>query len=81
MPIHFKVDAGLKGVRVEIGSETRNVGLQTDQTVLQEKDLQAAKRKLDVAGHAIKETFGNAKAKISSMLPSKDKVEVVKTPA
>ena len=70
MAFKFNVDLSLNGLRVETGINDRLVGMQADQTLVQDKDLAAAQAKVT-----------QAKDWIASKLPKgKAKQEVVATP-
>lgn len=86
MGIKINFNAGLNGVRVEAGYNDRLIGVQTDQTILQEKDLEAAESKLQQAKTAIEEKASEAKNWLASKLPKGKKdaappATVVPTPA
>lgn len=72
MPAKFEFTAGLKGVRVEAGFNDRIVGIQTDQSVLQEKDIDAAKRQIDLAKTKLGNAWEDTKKRVAE---AKKKVE------
>lgn len=63
----FGVELNLKGVRVEAGYNDRVIGTQVDQTLLQEKDIDAAKRQVNIVKSKVSDTWTNARKKLADV--------------
>lgn len=97
MGFKFGLDFSLKGLRIETGAGDRVIGVQADQTILKQEDLDKAKVKIEEGKAKLKEGWERtkdevrkAKAKVeearaakkaASQQPVEPPVEVVPTPS